>query len=193
MKSGQKCPDVKWSSFQMVATIAIAIAKARPFKNRPSKSPDFKYFWISNGQISDPYCILRPEPTRKFNKLKVWDFWSIFSTLIVCYVVTISLKIKFCLIWKGENKSLGNLKSTFTVVPYIQIINFNDFFFINPKSRNWFISFAAFFPVFCCIQILLNKTIFCVFSFYFIIWNITLFVMSECRKCYHIKIYLTFV
>ena len=30
-KSGQKCQDFKWFSFQMVGTIAIAIARARTF------------------------------------------------------------------------------------------------------------------------------------------------------------------
>ena len=33
LKSGQKCPDFDWSSYQMVGTIAIAIAKAQPFEN----------------------------------------------------------------------------------------------------------------------------------------------------------------
>ena len=32
LKSGQKCPDFEWSSFQMVGTIAIA--KAWPFANQ---------------------------------------------------------------------------------------------------------------------------------------------------------------
>ena len=30
-KSGQKYPDFEWYSFQMVGTIAIAVAKAQPF------------------------------------------------------------------------------------------------------------------------------------------------------------------
>ena len=34
----------------MVGTIAIA-------KAQPSKSLDFKCFWISDGWISDPHCI----------------------------------------------------------------------------------------------------------------------------------------
>ena len=34
LKSGQKHPDFEWSGFLMVGTIAIAIAKARPFENR---------------------------------------------------------------------------------------------------------------------------------------------------------------
>ena len=34
LKSGQKRPDFEWSGFRMVGTIAIAIAKAQPFKNR---------------------------------------------------------------------------------------------------------------------------------------------------------------
>ena len=38
----------------MVATIAIAIAKAWPFEIQTSKSPDFKCFLISNGRISNP-------------------------------------------------------------------------------------------------------------------------------------------
>ena len=33
LESGQKCPDFEWSGFQMVGTIAIAIAKALQFKN----------------------------------------------------------------------------------------------------------------------------------------------------------------
>ena len=43
LKSGQKCLDFKWSGFQMVETIALAIAKARPFEIQPSKCPDFKW------------------------------------------------------------------------------------------------------------------------------------------------------
>ena len=39
LKSRQKHPDFKWSGFQMVVTIAIAIVKAQPFEIRPSKSP----------------------------------------------------------------------------------------------------------------------------------------------------------
>ena len=31
-KSGLKCPDFEWSSFQIVGTIVIAIAKAHPFE-----------------------------------------------------------------------------------------------------------------------------------------------------------------
>ena len=31
--------------------------KTGPFEIRPSKSQDFKCFWISNGRISDPYFI----------------------------------------------------------------------------------------------------------------------------------------
>ena len=46
LKSRQKCPYFEWSSFRIVGTTAIAIAKARPFENRPSKSPDFKY-WLN--------------------------------------------------------------------------------------------------------------------------------------------------
>ena len=44
----------KMSRFWMVGTIAIA--KARPFEIRSWKSPDFKFFRILNGQISDPHC-----------------------------------------------------------------------------------------------------------------------------------------
>ena len=47
----------KISGFWMVETIALAIAKARPFKIRPLKSLIFKCFRISNGQISDPHCL----------------------------------------------------------------------------------------------------------------------------------------
>ena len=45
------------SNFQIIETKAIAIDKAQPFEIQPSKSPDFKCFLISNGQISDPHCI----------------------------------------------------------------------------------------------------------------------------------------
>ena len=34
LKSRQKCPNFEWSSFRMDGTIAIAIAKARPFEKR---------------------------------------------------------------------------------------------------------------------------------------------------------------
>ena len=34
LKLGQKCPDFKWSGFQMVGTKAIVIIKAPPFENR---------------------------------------------------------------------------------------------------------------------------------------------------------------
>ena len=43
LKSGQKCLDFEWSSFQMVGTIAKAIAKAQPFEIQPSKSLDLKW------------------------------------------------------------------------------------------------------------------------------------------------------
>ena len=42
LKSGQKHPDFEWSGFQMVGTIAIAIAKAGPFKNWIIWNPTFK-------------------------------------------------------------------------------------------------------------------------------------------------------
>ena len=62
LKSWQKCPDFEWSSFQIVGTIALAISKPNhlkdgPFEIRHSISPDLKCFWVSKGQISDPYCI----------------------------------------------------------------------------------------------------------------------------------------
>ena len=44
----------KMSGFWIVGTIATA--KAWPFEIRPSKSHAFKWFWISNGRISDPHC-----------------------------------------------------------------------------------------------------------------------------------------
>ena len=47
LKSGNKCPDFDWASFQMVGTITIAIAKTRPFEVRPSKNLDFNCFQIS--------------------------------------------------------------------------------------------------------------------------------------------------
>ena len=64
LKSGPKSLDFQWSGFQMVGTIAIVIAKAQPFEIgpfeiRPSKIPDFKYFQISNGRISNPHCIVK--------------------------------------------------------------------------------------------------------------------------------------
>ena len=34
LKSRQICPDFKWSGFQMVGTIAIAISKAQTVENR---------------------------------------------------------------------------------------------------------------------------------------------------------------
>ena len=34
LKSGQKRPDFEWSGFQLVGTIALAIAKARPCENQ---------------------------------------------------------------------------------------------------------------------------------------------------------------
>ena len=43
----------------MVGAIAIDKPdhlKTGPFLIRPSKSQDFKCFWISYGQISDPHC-----------------------------------------------------------------------------------------------------------------------------------------
>ena len=43
----------------MVGTIDVAKAKARPFEIRLSKSPDFKFFRILNGRISDPYSVVR--------------------------------------------------------------------------------------------------------------------------------------
>ena len=45
------------SSFQVVGTKVISIAKARPFKIQPLKSPVLKCFQISNGWISDLHCI----------------------------------------------------------------------------------------------------------------------------------------
>ena len=54
--SGQKRLDFDGSGFQMVGTISIPKAKAPPFEIPPSKSPDFKCFWILNVQISDPCC-----------------------------------------------------------------------------------------------------------------------------------------
>ena len=55
--------------------------KARPFENQtifeiwPSKSLDFKCFWISNGRISDPHCMcLNTELFRPKKLLKSWAF-----------------------------------------------------------------------------------------------------------------------
>ena len=42
LKSGQKCLHFEWSGFQMVGTIAVAIAKARPFENRTIWNPTFE-------------------------------------------------------------------------------------------------------------------------------------------------------
>ena len=50
LKSLQKRPDLEWSDFQMVGTIAITIAKARPFEIRSSKSLDFKW-WDSRSPL----------------------------------------------------------------------------------------------------------------------------------------------
>ena len=75
MKSGEKCPDFEWSSFLMVRTIAIAIA--RPFEIRPSKSPDFKCFWISHGQIQIPTVFCYSEIFNQFfwfKKNYKWTF-----------------------------------------------------------------------------------------------------------------------
>ena len=65
LKSGQmatilsKTFDIqtKMSGFQMVGTIAIAIAKAWSFENWTIWNPTFKRVRISKGQISDPHCI----------------------------------------------------------------------------------------------------------------------------------------
>ena len=49
--------------------------KTGPFEIQPSKSMDLKCFWISNGQISDPYCILptrrRVSPLKHLSRIKV--------------------------------------------------------------------------------------------------------------------------
>ena len=50
LKSGHKRSDFECSSFQMVWTIAIAIAKAWPFETHPKKVR------ISDGKTSDPHC-----------------------------------------------------------------------------------------------------------------------------------------
>ena len=44
LKSGQKCPHFEWSGFQMVGTIAIAIAKAQP----DHLKSNLQKVWISN-------------------------------------------------------------------------------------------------------------------------------------------------
>ena len=41
LKSGQKCPDFKWSGFLMVGTKANHL-KTAPFEILPSKIPDFR-------------------------------------------------------------------------------------------------------------------------------------------------------
>ena len=58
LKSGQKCPDFQWSTFHKVAKTKADLLQSRSFQIQPSKSPDFKYFPILNGWISDPGCIL---------------------------------------------------------------------------------------------------------------------------------------
>ena len=71
LKSRQKCPDFEWSGFWKVETIAIA--KTRPFEIWPLKSPDFKCFWIFNGQISDPQCI----------SVKLSSFYEIYNKIFI--------------------------------------------------------------------------------------------------------------
>ena len=58
LKSRQKCRDFQWSTFHKVAKTKADLLKSRSFQIQPSKSPDFKYFPILNGWISDPGCIL---------------------------------------------------------------------------------------------------------------------------------------
>ena len=67
--------------FEQLGLIALAIAKAQPFKNRPSKSPDFKNFRDSNGRITDPYCeallksnlLINTKTDFKNQKILNWD------------------------------------------------------------------------------------------------------------------------
>ena len=64
LKSRQKCLDFEWSGFQIVGTIVIAIAKVDhlktgQFENQPSKSPDSKCFWISNGRFQMPTVFVK--------------------------------------------------------------------------------------------------------------------------------------
>ena len=68
---------LEWSSFHMIETFAIAIPKAWPFEVGPSKSPEFNWFWISNGRISD---------SPNVHDVSKYLFWFLFLIIVCCNI-----------------------------------------------------------------------------------------------------------
>ena len=63
LKCRQKCLDFVWSGFQMVVTRALNIGKSPKFWKPDHLKYDLQKVWISNGQISEPHCMVIVHPT----------------------------------------------------------------------------------------------------------------------------------
>ena len=55
LKTLKKHADFEWLGLKLKQWLKTDHMKTGPFEIQPSKSPDFKCFWFSNGRISDPH------------------------------------------------------------------------------------------------------------------------------------------
>ena len=109
LRSGQKCPDLEWSDFQRVWTIAIARG---PLESRTIWNLDLQKVWIWNVQISDPLIL-----TIDTGSLLLWSP----KNVLKCCV-----KLERCEIYTRELKNLNvnqswliSLRKNLTFIRYV--------------------------------------------------------------------------